>query len=100
MAKHTIGLEKEIINETTGSPATFHLVDSIYLTRSGDAAQVNIISYFNREAYDSGKYPIGSFSTAVVGEPRRGTDVYDWVYQSLAEDSNSVLHGAVLLQEK
>lgn len=98
--KTALGIALDIEDETTGVPASFHTVGTLYLDFASGYHTVTIQSYFNKRVFDTGKQPVsGGTQISLTGQPPRGADVVDWVLQSVtaSDAQGSPFAGAELV---
>lgn len=98
--KTALGIALDIEDETTGVPASFHTVGTLYLDFASGYHTVTIQSYFNKRVFDTGKQPVsGGTQISLTGQPPRGVDLIDWVLQSVtaSDAQGSPFAGAELV---
>ena len=98
--KTALGIALDIEDETTGVPASFHTVGTLYLDFASGYHTVTIQSYFNKRVFDTGKQPVsGGTQISLTGQPPRGADIVDWVLQSVtaSDAQGSPFAGAELV---
>ena len=82
--KNIIGLQTEIVDESTGVPASYHVISRLEINISGAYATATLVSYYKKKLHDAGKQPLGSATALPLhGTPPRGEDALDWAYRSI-----------------
>ncbi len=82
--KTALGIALDIEDETTGVPASFHTVGTLYLDFASGYHTATIQSYFSKRVYELGKQPVGGGTQiSLTGQPPRDADIVDWVLQSV-----------------
>ena len=81
--KKIIGLQIDIVDESTGAPAGYHVIHDLYLGINGGSATATLASYYNRKLHDAGKHAMGTATVTLYGIPPRGDDALDWAYRSI-----------------
>ncbi|RRD91459.1 hypothetical protein [Conchiformibius steedae] len=82
--KNIIGLQIDIVDETTGAPASYHVISDLTISMGGAYATATLASYYNRKLHDAGKHAMGTATVTLYGTPPRGEDALDWAYRSIA----------------
>lgn len=98
--KTALGIALDIEDETTGVPAAFHTVGTLYLDFASGYHMATIQSYFSKRVYELGKQPVGGGTQiSLTGQPPRGADVVDWVLQAVtaSDAEGSPFAGAQLV---
>lgn len=98
--KTALGIALDIEDETTGVPAAFHTVGTLYLDFASGYHTATIQSYFSKRVYELGKQPVGGGTQiSLTGQPPRGADVVDWVLQAVtaSDAQGSPFAGAELV---
>ncbi|UOP05356.1 hypothetical protein [Conchiformibius kuhniae] len=84
---HIIGLKKDIVDEQTGAPAGYHVINDLHIGYGSAYATATLASYYSQKLHEAGKQPMGSTTVTLYGTPPRGTDVQDWAYRSIAAET-------------
>lgn len=78
-----LGIKHEIEDEQTDVTTEFHVVRHISLDLVNGYHVVTLDSYARQRTYDRGGRSVGSAQFSLNGKPPRGSDLLDWVYQSI-----------------
>ncbi|CAE6856160.1 hypothetical protein [Paraburkholderia domus] len=81
-----MSLKKTITIDTIGAPASFHVIDNLYLNKGSNFMSVTLKSYFSDETYGQNKQPL-SMSTVVMfnGIPPAGVDPFAYAESLLVQ---------------
>ena len=83
--KEIVGLLLEIEDADTGAMSEFHVLDSYYISKSGNFAQATFATYVNKRAFDNGRKAVSSNITIKLSAlPPKGTDFEQMFYQAAA----------------
>jgi hypothetical protein len=101
-SKNIIGLRKNIVDEATGVPTSFHVVAGISLDYSYGIYGVTIGSYYDEGCCKGGKKMVNSVQLMLNVPPPRDVDLIDWALSSVADTANekSPFSGAELVKDK
>lgn len=78
-----IGFHHSEIDESSGVPVSFHIVDGVHLSFSSDYYVVTLASYYNQAAYEHGRRSLLMRDFRLDVRPDRGVDLIDWALRAL-----------------
>ncbi|ASL45132.1 hypothetical protein bAD24_I16785 [Burkholderia sp. AD24] len=81
-----MALKKEIVIDSIGVPAQYHVVDNVNVSRSSNITSAVVLSYYTEAMYKAGKNPLGmATSIMLTGIPEAGSDPFRYAEQLLAQ---------------